>query len=211
MDIPLHVPGGPEYTRMAVRVAGLTAEARALNLSISYNLAGITVARAAGCQVLAVSQLAERQRLAREVASQSGVDGLVRFELRDPQRLTFPPDSFDFIVAEGGALRGLFDNPQAGVVRLLPSLAPGGVLAMSDLVYTLSPPPDVVRDRFPHLWTERKYTNMLEAQGLTIEFACWVARRGWRAFIAASGEARDFWESRDARSGLACLYVVARK
>ena len=97
------------------------------------------------------------------------------------------------------------------VVRLLPYLAPGGVLALSDFVYTLSPPPEPVRERFPHLWTERKSTNMLEAHGLTIEFACWVARRGWRAFIATSGAARDFWESREARSGLACLYVVARK
>ncbi len=211
MDIPLHVPGGPEYTRMAVRVAGLTAEARCLNLGLGYNLAGITVARTAGCQVLAVSQHAERLPRAREVAAQAGVDHLMRFEIRDPHRLSFAPDSFDFIVAEGGALRGMFETPEAGVVRLLPSLAPGGVLAMSDLVYTLSPPPDPVRDRFPHLWTERKYTNMLEAHGLTIEFACWVARRGWRAFIAASGEARDFWESREARSGLACLYLVARK
>lgn len=211
MDIPLHVPGGPEYTRMAVRVAGLTAESRCLNLSIAYNLAGVIVARTVGCQVLAISQHVERLRMAREIAAQAGVDHLVRFEIRDAHRLAFPVNSFDCIVAEGGALRWLFDSPEAAVVHLLPFLAPGGVLAMSDFVYTLSPPPEPVRERFPHLWTERKYTNMLEAHGLTIEFACWVARRGWRAFIATSGAARDFWESREARSGLACLYVVARK
>ena len=211
MDIALHVPGGPEYTRMAVRVAGVTSAARCLNLSLGYNLAAITVAQTAGCQVLAVSQHAERLPVARDIAVQAGVEGRVRFEIRDPQRLTFAPDSFDFIVAEGGVLRTLFDTPEAGVSRLLPYLAPGGALAVSDLVYTLSPPPDPVRDRYPHLWTERKYTHMLEARGLTIEFACWVARRGWRAFIASSGASRDFWESREARAGLACLYVVARK
>ena len=211
MDIALHAPGGPEYTRMAVRVAGITPAARCLNLSLGHNLAGITVAQTAGCQVLAVSQHVESLATARAIAAQAGVEGQVRFEIRDAQRLAFAPSSFDFIVAEGGVLRGLFDSPEAGVSRLLPALAPGGVLALSDLVYTLSPPPDPVRDRFPHLWTERKYTNMLEAHGLTIEFACWVARRGWRAFIASSGQARDFWESREARSGLACLYAVARK
>ncbi len=196
---------------MAARVAGVTTATRCLTLGLSHQPAAITLAQNCGCSVTAVSRSAERVQIARDLAAQADVDALIRFEVRDPQRLAYPADSFDFIVAEAGALTNLFGSPDVGLTRILPFLRAGGALAVSDLVYTLSPPPDAVRNRFPHLWTERKYTSTLEAARLHILFGCWVARRGWRAFIAAAGETRDFWESRDARSGLACLYLVARK
>lgn len=196
---------------MAARVVGITSSTRCLTLGLSQVPAALTLAQEFGCQVTALSRSPDRIKTAREQATSSGVNTLIHFDTIDPQRFSLPTDGFDLIVAEGGSLSNIFTNPELGLTQLVPYLAAGGALAVSDLIYALSPPPDAVRDRFPMLWTERRYLAALEAHNLDIQFACWVARRGWRAFIAASGEQRDFWESRDAREGLAYLYVVARK
>ena len=211
VDIPPLRPGGAEYTLMAARVAGLTAGAQCLDIGTGHGIAAITLAKHIHCRVTAFDKSADRIKAARGYAEAHGVADLISFEVRDAQRANYAPASFDLVVAEGGVIATAFASPDAGVTRVVEFVRPGGALAISDLVYTLSPPPDTVRDRFPHLWTERKYTDTLDAHGAKTLFACWVARRGWRAFIAASGEQRDFWESRDARAALAYLYIVAAK
>ncbi|MGW6457079.1 GNAT family N-acetyltransferase [Streptomyces sp. NPDC055078] len=142
-DLPRQGPGSDATTRRMLEMAGpLPGRPRVLDAGCGPGRAGLLLAEEAGAQVTAVDlHQPFLDGLAAE-AARRGLGDRVTVVNRSMDRLPFPDHSFDVIWAEGSVYNIGFDVALRVWRRLL---APGGVLVLTEVEWTVPNPAAAVR------------------------------------------------------------------
>jgi arsenite methyltransferase len=172
-------PGGPATTRRALRLIGVGAEDRLLDVASGTGASAMLAAREIGCDVVGVDYSEEAVAGANDAADAENPERSVGFLRGDAEALPLPADSFDAVLCEC-SLSSFPDKPRA-LAEIGRVLRPGGRLALSDVV--------VDRARLP------------EALGGPLAaFACVgeaLSERGYERLLSAAGFRLTAVESRD--------------
>lgn len=217
---------GPEFLapltgdllRLAVRGLTPPARPRVLDLCCGTGAASVFLAVEFDAVCTGIDLSEPLLRTARERALELGLEERLEFRSGDARHVELPNQSFDLVLALGGAL-SYIGRPE-GLERIRQLLAPGGALLLSDLVYLDSPAPEavvrVLAERMPedpvrslHLEpavravyeeglysfeTERSYRDLLGSIGYEVVFAFPAPESAWDAYygpIAAGMESPD--------------------
>jgi arsenite methyltransferase len=124
-------PGGVKLTQRLGEMLGLTTQSRVLDVAAGQGTSAIYLAKHFDCEVIGVDYGADMVRRAGENAVAHGVNGRVRFEQGDAERLPFGDDSFDAIICEC-AFCTFPDKPSAAQ-EFSRVLRTGGRVGLSDL------------------------------------------------------------------------------
>lgn len=176
-------PGGKEYTITAGKLAGLNAQSKILDIACGIGIASINLTKQFGCQATAVDiekyLIAEGQQLAKK----EGIEKKIDFIVADFNKLVFPKNSFDMIIAEGGALT--YIGKSSGLKRAYSLLKKGGYIEISDLIMKskhLSKGLEEVFvgvDGIEDIETEDGYRTLLKMHKFEIVFCSYIARKYW--------------------------------
>jgi len=198
-------PGGPDCTVIAGKIANLNRDSKVLDIGCGTACASINLTLEFGSSCFGIDSESEYIRMANINTEHFGVSDRVRClhlnssELRKSINAGDIPNSYDFIIAEGGVVSyvGLEEFFQL----LVPLLKPDGVFAMSDLVFRegissdkYSLPFEIpvgirefyrtggyansVRERS----TESQYEETLQRFGLRKEFSFHLSHSHWRKY-----------------------------
>jgi ubiquinone/menaquinone biosynthesis C-methylase UbiE len=208
-------PFGADLLRLCARGLALRENPEVLDLCSGNGTASILLAREFGARCTGVDLSEGLLRSARETALAGGLEGRVEFLKRDARHLDFPIQSFDLVLALGGALT--YAGRPETLERIGQLLRPGGSLLMSDLVYLNGSAPEPVRRRLaasnPPLppaelplepsvravyeegvWrfeSEESYMALLETMGFSVSFSFLAPESAWNRYYAAAAEAGE--------------------
>jgi len=172
-DLPQQGPGDDASTLRALAACrDLPPQPRILDVGCGPGRQTITLARAAGADILAVDLhppfLAELER--RAAAAAAGVEARIETRVSDMRALDLSPGSFDLVWSEGAAyIMGLGDAARAW----RPLLRPGGSLVVSELVWSRpeEPPADLAAfwaEEYPALGHLADAESALAAAGFDV-------------------------------------------
>ncbi len=112
-----------------VERAGIRPGSRVLDVGCGVGGSSVWLAERMGCEVLGLTISPVQVRMASESARRRGLDGRVRFELRDANALDLEPGGFDAVwVVECSEH---LDDKADFLARCASVLRPGGVLALA--------------------------------------------------------------------------------
>lgn len=146
-DLPRQGPGGDDSTRRALDLcAGLSSKPRILDIGCGPGAQTLTIADALpGATITAIDTHEPFLREARARAVAAGYEGRIVAQHGDMSALTFAPESFDLIWAEGSAyIMGV----AAALSAWKPLLKPGGFIGLTELVWLTDSPPVEAADFF---------------------------------------------------------------
>ncbi len=163
-SLPRHGPGDDKWTQKALEVLLPPGEKRrgtgegrtlkVLDLGCGTGPQTIVLARALGSPILAVDNHEPYLAELRRRAQATGVLDVLETRLADMRQLRLPPGSFDIVWSEG-ALYVLEFTKGLEVCRDL--LAPGGLMAVTELCWLRPDPPQACRTYF-----EREYPAIMD-------------------------------------------------
>ena len=178
-------PGSDAHTLRALELSGLAgAEGlQVADLGCGTGAATMALAEALdGAQITAVDLFPAFLDALRERAEARGVAATITTLEASMDALPFAPNSLDLIWAEGAIYNMGFE---AGVRAWRPLLAPGGVLAVSEITWLTTRRPDALDSHwaraYPEIATASAKIATLEASGYTLlgyfplPEACWMA------------------------------------
>jgi SAM-dependent methyltransferase len=175
-------PGSDVQTRRAIEMAGLTADAHlsVADLGCGTGASALLLARCLGARVTAVDSSAELLDELRERASREGLEASLRPVVADIADLPLKDAEFDLIWSEAAIYNVGFAQ---GVRAWRRFLKPGGVVAVSDLVWTTATrPPEIDAhwsSAYPTIGTASDRIATLERSGyqpvghFLLPHACW--------------------------------------
>ncbi|WP_369147584.1 GNAT family N-acetyltransferase [Streptomyces sp. R44] len=141
--LPRQGPGSDTTTRRLLALAGrLPERPRVLDLGCGPGRSALLLAAEAGAEVTAVDTHEPFLAELRETAAARGLDGAIHTLNADMGALPFPDGSFDLVWAESSVFVLGFDRALAEWRRLL---APGGVLVLTECVWTTAQPGPAAR------------------------------------------------------------------
>lgn len=124
-------PGGPALTRRLADLLDLRPGQQVLDVASGTGATALLLASERSVDVVGV-ELGEAQvTRARADAERLGLDGRVRFEVGDAERLPLPDASFDAVVCECAFCT--FPSKDAAAAELSRVLRPGGRVGISDV------------------------------------------------------------------------------
>lgn len=178
-------PGGKEYTLTAGQLAGLTPKSKILDIACGTAAASLNLVKRFGCQATAVDLETELIAQGKEQAVAAGLDKRINFIAADFNTLTFPKNSYDMIVAEGGALS--YIGRSNGLARAYKLLKKHGYIEISDLILRANQPvpkkiKDVVLPGNMDIETEDSYRALLKVNHFELVFCSHIAQKYWQNY-----------------------------
>jgi arsenite methyltransferase len=173
-------PGGEDATRRALELIKLTGGDQLLDVACGSGASALLAAREFGASVTGIDYGEEAVLGATAAAHAESLDDRVRFARGDAEDLALPDVSFDAVLCECSLCT--FPDKERAVAELARVLAPGGRVAISDVV--------VDPDRLPD-----------ELLGPLATVACVgsaLSRTGYEDLLAGAGLRVLAVESRDA-------------
>ena len=226
-------PGGKEYTLTAGQLAGLNKKSQVLDIACGHGAASLNLARKFGCRATAIDIEESFIAEGTAIAKKEKLDKLIKFIAGDFNKQKFNANSFDMIVAEGGALS--YIGRDDGLKRARRLLKKNGYIEISDLILRGKTLSREVKDIFLSgdldLETEESYRTLLKINGFEIVFCSYVAKQYWEAYYenikknlqnrkgyfsdkkvreSFNKEIRFFYKRRDLDQ-LGYLFIVAKK
>lgn len=125
-------PGGSRTTRRALRMAGVGAGDRLLDVASGSGAAALLAAGELGASVVGVEYGADAVREASEAAAAAGLGAPVSFVQGDAEALPVAAGAFDAVLCECSLCT--FGDKQRAVAEMARALRPGGRLALSDVI-----------------------------------------------------------------------------
>jgi len=162
-------PGSPEQTRRAIELAGLDRrpDLRIADLGCGTGAATLQLAALQGAQVTALDLVQPFLDRLEQAARAAGLDARVRTLCASMDAPPLPACSLDAIWSEGAIYNIGFAQ---GLKAWQPLLAPGGVLAVSDLTWLGRDRPDPLTEHwtraYPGVDTAAARLALIEAEGL---------------------------------------------
>ncbi|MDR1453788.1 MAG: methyltransferase domain-containing protein [Candidatus Margulisbacteria bacterium] len=179
-------PGGKEYTLTAGQLAGLNKNAKILDIACGHGAASLNLVKKFGCQATAVDIEANFIKAGQAAAVREKINSRIKFIVGDFNKQEFAANSFDMIIAEGGALS--YIGRDSGLKRARRLLKKNGYIEISDLVLRGKALSREVKDIFLSglsdldLETEESYRTLLKVNGFEIVFCSYVARQYWEMY-----------------------------
>ncbi len=178
-------PGGQEYTLTAGKLAKLSPGSKVLDMACGRGIASINLAKKFGITATAVDVNEQFIKEGRILAKEQGVEHLVTFSNNDVFELNFPEESFDMILAEGGALSYLGRAP--GMNKASYWLKKEGYLELTDMIIANEKKlPESFRQTYTDLgWnfeTEESYKKLLKSTGLKTIFCSYITKQYLRTY-----------------------------
>jgi predicted O-methyltransferase YrrM len=183
-------PGSPETTRRALAmVPDLDTRTRALELGCGCGSASLILAAALPGTLLAVDVHAPFITRLHERAVTLGLADRIDAQVADMRELAIAPHSIDLVWAEGSLYSIGFDDGLDLCRRLL---APGGVLAVSELVWLNDRPSPPARafwaEHYPQMRDRTQLMAALPERGFEVHGEFVLPRSDWDAFYDALRE-----------------------
>ena len=160
-------PGGLRQTEALARMCGIGRGMKVLDAGSGRGATAMHLARTFGCLVVGIDRQQRMVDHASSTARKEGLVGSVRFVGGDIQKLPFDAGSFDVVFSE--CTTTLVDRSRA-FAEFLRVLKPGGRLGDSDVIWTRTPPDDLV---------ERARATWEGFSTLTLD--------GWRTYLESLG------------------------
>ena len=164
--------------------ASLGPATRVLDLGCGYGSTARYLARTHGCHVTGINISLKELELARERASDAGIEHLLRFEPGDFHELQYDDGSFDVVWSQEAFLHGADKTRIISEAKRV--LKDGGTLIFTDIVVRPDTP-DSDRERIydrirsPEMWDSADYRRTLTDQGLVI-----LREEDWSNYVARS-------------------------
>lgn len=180
---PRQGPGGEAETRLAIRIAGLSAspDLRIADVGCGTGAATRVLASALGAHVTAVDLVPAFLASLQDAAQAAGLEDRIQVLTGSMSDLPFAEGELDAIWSEGAIYNMGFE---AGAAAWRKFLKPGGVLAVSDLTWlTEARPPDLQAHweaAYSGIDTASARMAILERQGyapmgyFVLPEACWL-------------------------------------
>lgn len=165
-------PGGTALTGRLGELLDLKRGSHVLDVASGRGTSAFYLAETFQCRVTGVHLSEPNVDAANAEAVSRSLDGAVRFELGDAERLPFPDASFDAIVCECAFCT--FPSKAVAAHEFFRVLKPGGQVGISDLTRTEKQIPDLdgllawiacIGDALP----AEQYTAILQAFGMRVE------------------------------------------
>ncbi|MGH2914006.1 MAG: class I SAM-dependent methyltransferase [Solirubrobacteraceae bacterium] len=125
-------PGGADLTRRTLQLAGLRPAERLLDVACGVGDSTFVAIREFGAQAIGIDYGDAAVASARDAADAAGVSASVSFVRGDAAALPFADGAFDLILCECSL--STFADKQRAVAEFRRVLAPGGRLAVSDVI-----------------------------------------------------------------------------
>ena len=176
-------PGGDRETKLAIELAGLTADddLRIADIGCGTGASTITLAKTLNADITAVDFLPGFLARLDDHATREGLSGQIETLEASMDALPFDRESFDVIWSEGAIYNIGFAN---GVKSWAPYLKPRGVLAVSELTWLTDERPTEIdvrwRREYPEVDTASAKIAVLEKNGFSLlgyfalPEACWL-------------------------------------
>ncbi|GBR73220.1 transcriptional regulator MerR family [Candidatus Termititenax aidoneus] len=179
-------PGGKEYTLTAGQLAGLNKNAKILDIACGHGAASLNLVKKFGCQATAVDIEESFIKAGQAAAVREKINSRIRFIAGDFNKQKFAANSFDMIIAEGGALS--YIGRDSGLKRARFLLKKNGYIEISDLILRGKRLSREAKDIFLSglndldLETEESYRTLLKVNGFEIVFCSYIARQYWEMY-----------------------------
>jgi len=170
MGDEIHI-GGTVATRELAALAGITKDARVLDICSALGGPARHLATKFGCRVTGIDATPEMVEEATKRTVPAGLEGKVTFRLGNALDLPFREASFD---AVWGQDAWCYVTDKARLIREAGRVTkPGGTIAFTDWIQLKDVPdreldPLLVFMLFPYLETSEGYTRLLEENGWTM-------------------------------------------
>ncbi len=173
-------PGGREYTLTAGQVAGLTKNSVILDIACGRATSSINLAKKFGMRSIAVDINADFIAEGKALAEAKGVADNIEFICGDILDQNFKKESFDLVLAEGGALS--YIGRMLGLNLADKWLKPGGYLEISDMIIDDKKlmPSSFQKIYTDHGWnfeTEGSYRSLLKYSGFEMIFCSYITKK----------------------------------
>ncbi|MDR1324264.1 MAG: methyltransferase domain-containing protein [Candidatus Margulisbacteria bacterium] len=179
-------PGGKEYTLTAGQLAGLNKNSKILDIACGHGAASLNLVKKFGCQAAAVDIEESFVKAGQAAAVREKINSRIKFIAGDFNKQKFAANSFDMIIAEGGALS--YIGRDSGLKRARSLLKKNGYIEISDLILRGKRLSREVKDIFLSglsdldLETEESYRTLLKVNGFEIIFCSYIARQYWEMY-----------------------------
>ena len=177
-------PGGKEYTITAGQLAGLNKKSKILDIACGQGVASLNLVKKFGCQAIAVDIEESFIQSGQAAAAQEKLTKQIKFIHGDFNKQKFSANTFDMIIAEGGALT--YIGRDSGIKRARRLLKKNGYIEISDLILrgkTLSREiKNIFLDGPFDLETEESYRTLLKLNGFEVIFCSYITQQYWEKY-----------------------------
>lgn len=167
--LPRGGPGSNELTRRAYQaMIDVPDHAKILDVGCGPGMQTIELLRLTNGKVVAVDLLPEMIARVEDEAKNAGLSDRLETHVQDMQEMSFPPESFDVIWAEGSVYLLGFEN---GLKKFKELAKTGGYLAVSEVVWLkANPPTELVEfwQEYPEIDTVDAKLEVVEKVGLEL-------------------------------------------
>lgn len=177
-------PGGKEYTITAGKLANLNEKSTILDIACGTGVASINLVKKFGCKAVAVDIEKSFIDEGKKNAVGLGIDNKIDFIVSDFNQLKLKKNSFDMIIAEGGALS--YIGRSSGLKQAHSLLKKNGYIEISDLIMKSKYLSKNIESAFSleglDLETEESYRALLKLNRFEIIFCSYIAQQYWEEY-----------------------------
>ena len=166
-------PGSAELTSRALNMASLTEGTRRLQIldvGVGTGASTLQLAKSLDAEILAIDLSTIFLQILEEKAQSQGLSEQISTRSCSMDDLPFAEDSFDVVWAEGSIYNMGFSN---GVEYLKRFLKPGGIMAVSEVIWLTKDRPieidDFWQNEYPEIATPSRKIEILEKQGFVLK------------------------------------------
>lgn len=177
-------PGGKEYTITAGKLANLNEKSTILDIACGTGIASINLVKKFSCKAVAVDIEKSFIDEGKKNAAALGLSNKIDFIVSDFNQLKLKKNSFDMIIAEGGALSYIGRGP--GLKQAHSLLKKNGYIEISDLIMKSKYLSKNIENAFNleglDLETEESYRALLKLNRFEIIFCSYIAQQYWEEY-----------------------------
>jgi ubiquinone/menaquinone biosynthesis C-methylase UbiE len=165
-------------------LAGLKPSSKILDIACGRGVASINLVKKFGCRATAVDIAEDFIKEGKGLARAAAIPEKINFIAADFNTLHFKKNSFDMIIAEGGALS--FIGRDSGLKRAYRLLKKHGYIEISDLILRAKAVSKNIKEVFApgsmDIETEESYRTLLKLNGFEIIFCSHIAQHYWNDY-----------------------------